>query len=675
MFSRRVLTLALALMLLAGIAVAQTNERGLDRRNMDTTVSPCDNFFQYANGTWLKNNPIPAAYSSWSAWHEMQERNSKMLHEILENAAKANAPKGSSTQKIGDFFYAAMDTNSIEAAGATPLKADLDRIAGLKNTDDLINLITEYQSQGIGVLFDADPEADFKNSSMEILFASQGGLGLPDRDYYTKTDSESQKIRDEYVQHMVNLFKLVGDDAGVAAKEAQAVLGLETKLAEASLTNVELRDPAASYNVISVAKADSLTPVFSWTRYLKAMGLPSITSFSYCHPKFFAEMNSLLQSASLDDWKAYLKAHVVGAASPYLSSAFVKENFHFYDSTLQGSKELLPRWKRALSSTNRALGEVLGELFVEKVFPPEAKARALELIKNLQTALGKRIEAVAWMSDATKKAALGKLAAFTPKIGYPDKWRDYSKLDITRDSYLANVRRGRAFAKRFDLDKVGKPVDKTEWGMTPQTINAYYNPLQNEIVFPAAILQPPFFDAKADDALNYGAIGSVIGHEMTHGFDDQGSQFDATGNMTNWWTTADKDQFGKRTTMLADQYSTYTVADGAHVNGKLTLGENIADLGGILVAFDAFKIALAAKPEGKIDGFTPEQRFFLSFAQLWRENARPQMLKLLVNTDPHSPAMWRVNGTLTNVPGFAAAFNCASGKTMVNVDSSMVRIW
>jgi putative endopeptidase len=676
--SRRFVTIMMVLTiacLLGSAAMAQTNERGLDRKNLDTTVSPCDNFYEYANGSWLKNNPIPAAYSSWGVWHEMHERNSKMLHEILESAAKANATKGSPTQKIGDFFYAAMDTTAIEAAGATPLKADLARIDALANTDQLIQLITEYQAQGIRVLFDADPEADLKNSEMVILYAMQGGLGLPDRDYYTKTDDESKTIRDQYVQHMVNMFKLLGKDEAAAKNEATAVLGLETKLAEASLTNVELRDPAASYNIVTVAQADSLSPNFSWKRYLTGLGLENVTSFSYSHPKFFAEMNTLIKSAPLADWKAYIKWHIVSGAAPYLSSNLAHEDWRFFDSTLEGSKEMLPRWKRALSTTNRALGEVLGQLFVERMFPPEAKARALEMIKNLQAALGKRIEGLSWMSDATKQAALHKLSTFTPKIGYPDKWKDYTKLEISRDSYLKNVRRGRAFARAFDLNKVGKPVDKTEWGMTPQTINAYYNPLQNEIVFPAAILQPPFFDPTADDALNYGAMGAIIGHEMTHGFDDQGSQFDATGNMVNWWTDTDRKQFDEKTVALANQYDKYTVAGDAHVNGKLTLGENIADLGGILVAFEGFKMALAAKPYAPIDGFTPEQRFFLSFAQAWRENQRPESQKLQVNTDPHSPAYWRVDGTLTNVPDFAKAFGCAGGKTMVNTDSSLINIW
>ncbi len=675
MMLRRVFALALALMLLAGLAWSQSNERGLDRRNMDTTVSPCDNFWLYANGSWLKNNTIPAAYSSWGVWNEVHDRNSDLLHTILENAAKANSAKGTSTQKIGDFYFAAMDTVTIEKAGGTPLKADFAKIAAVSNVDQLKKLIADYHAAGYRMLFDGDPEADFKNSSQEIFYASQGGLGLPDRDYYTKTDAESQKIRDQYVAHMTAMFKLAGDDDATAAKEAAAVMDIETKLAQASLTNVELRDPAKSYNPMTVDKADASTPNFSWKKYLANIGLDRVSSFSLAQPTFFAEMNKLLTEVGIDSWKSYVRWHVVATAAPYLSSAFVNEDFKFDDSILSGAKELLPRWKRALSSTNRALGEVLGQLFVEKAFPPQAKERAMTMITNLKTALGKRIEGLPWMSEATKKAALNKLAAFTPKIGYPDKWRDYSKLTVARTSYFENVTAGRAFARQYEMNKVGKPVDKTEWGMYPQTVNAYYNPLQNEIVFPAAILQPPFFDATADDALNYGAMGAVIGHEMTHGFDDQGSQFDATGNMANWWTEADRKEFDKRTTMLADQYDKYAVADSAHVNGKLTLGENIADLGGLLIAYDALETALAGKPQPKIDGFTPEQRFFLSFAQAWRENDRIESLKLQVNTDPHSPGMFRVLGTLSNHPGFAKAFGCTGGKAMVNIDSLMVRIW
>jgi putative endopeptidase len=668
--------MAVLTVLAIGTTLAQTNEHGLDRRNMDTTVSPCDNFWLYSNATWLKNNPIPAAYTTWSVWDEINERNRTLLHDLVEEAAKSNSPKGTSDQKIGDFFYTAMDTVSIEKAGAAPLKKDFDKIAAISSVDQLGQMIVSYHAKGYGMVFNGYAQEDLKNSSQVIFYADQSGLSLPDRDYYTRTDSESQVLRQQFLQHVTAMFKLIGDDDATAGREAKAVMEIETKLAEASLTNVVLRDPDSSYNMVSVAKADSATPNFSWKRYFSGLGLERVTTFSYSHPRFFEEMNRLLKEAGLDAWKSYLRWHVAAAAAPYLSSAFVNEDFKFDDSILSGAKELLPRWKRALRSVNGALGEELGKLYVAKAFPPRSKDRAMEMIKNLQIALGKRIEALPWMSDVTKKQALHKLSTFTPKIGYPDKWRDYSKLEISRDSYIENVRRGREFAEQFDLNKVGKPVDKTEWGMTPQTLNAYYNPLQNEIVFPAAILQPPFFDADVDDPINYGAMGAVIGHEMTHGFDDQGCRFDAEGNMKNWWTPGDSSEFAHRTEKLVDQYDKYKVVDTVnHVNGKLTVGENIADLGGLLVAYDALQVALAGKPKTLIDGFTPEQRFFLSFGQAWRENDRDEYLKLLVNSDPHSPAMYRVLGTLRNHPGFAKAFGCEAGKPMVNTDSTIVRIW
>ncbi len=661
--------------LIWSVAWAQTNDHGLDPKNMDTTVNPCDNFYQYANGSWLKNNPIPPQYANWGIGNEINERNNTLLHKILEDAAadRAAAP-GSNRQKIGDFYATAMDSSKIEADGAGPLKPDLDRIAAVADVKGLQKLLAEFQSEGVGMLFRMSVEADLENSSKVIVYAMQGGLGLPDRDYYLRPDAESQKMRDQYVEHIANMLQLLGDKEADAKAEAQSIMALETRLAKVSLTRVERRDPKADYNPISVRQADSLTPNFAWSSFFQTVGLTKLEGFSYAHPKFFSEMNKMLTEVPLSDWKNYLRWHAVRSAAPYLSSAFVNERFRFTGQIMTGAKELQPRWKRALAATNGALGEALGQLFVEQAFPPQSKARAQEMIKNLREALSERIKNLDWMSSTTKEMALKKLAAFMPKIGYPDKWRDYSDLKIDRSSFLQNVRRADAFEQRRELNKIGKPVDRAEWGMYPQTVNAYYNPSLNEIVFPAAIMQPPMFDANADDALNYGSMGSVIGHEMTHGFDDQGSQFDGEGNLKNWWTDDDHKKFQARTQKLVDQFNSFIAVDSLHVNGKLTLGENIADLGGLLVAYDALENSLKGKPRTKIDGFTPEQRFFLGFAQGWRTNYRAASLKLQVNTNPHSPNNFRVNGPLSDMKEFYQAFGCKSG-AMVPSDSARVAIW
>lgn len=654
---------------------AQTNDHGLDPKNLDTTVSPCDNFYQYANGTWLKNNPIPAQYANWGIANEINERNNTLLHKILEDAAadRAAAP-GSNRQKIGDFYATAMDSAKIEAEGAAPLKPELDRIAAITDEKALQKALGEFHAEGMGMLFRTSVEADLENSSKMIVYATQGGLGLPDRDYYLRTDAESQKLREQYLEHVAKMLQLIGDNEADAKTAAQSIMAIETRLAKVSLTRVERRDPKSDYNPISVKQADGLTSNFNWTNYFETIGLSKLDGFSYAHPKFFTEMNKMLTEIPLSDWKNYLRWHVVRSEASYLSSAFVNERFRFYGQILTGTKELLPRWKRALAATNGALGEALGQLFVDVAFPPQSKVRAQEMIKNLRVALSERIKNLDWMSPATKEMALKKLASFMPKVGYPDKFRDYSDLKIDRSSFLENVKRADAFERRRELNKIGKPVDRSEWGMYPQTVNAYYNPSLNEIVFPAAIMQPPMFDANADDAINYGSMGSVIGHEMTHGFDDAGSQFDGEGNLKNWWTDEDHKKFQERTQKLVDQFDSYVAVDSLHVNGKLTLGENIADLGGLLVAYDALETALKGKTRTKIDGFTPEQRFFLGFAQGWRTNYRAASLKLQVNTNPHSPNNFRVNGPLSDMKEFYQAFGCTSG-AMVRPDSTRVAIW
>ncbi|MEW6051037.1 MAG: M13 family metallopeptidase [Candidatus Zixiibacteriota bacterium] len=657
-----------------GVTVAQTNEHGLDRANFDTTISPCTDFYQFANGSWLKNNPIPAQYGTWGAGHEVYERNIALLRSILEEAATtAGASKGSITQKLGDFYSTAMDSARIEADAAKPLQAEFAALDALKTGQDIQKLVAGYHAGGQTFLFGIGSDQDMKNSTEVIAYATQGGLGLPDRDYYTRDDDESKQLREKYVAHVSKMLQLLGDSPADAAAHAERIMVLETRLAKASLTNVEQRDPNSWYNMVSVVDADKATPHFAWSYYFSTIGLPEVQKFSFAHPKFFAAMDSLITELPIDDWKQYFRWHLVHDAAPQLSSDFVNENFAFYGTALAGTKELRPRWKRVLTAADNTLGEALGQAYVAKAFPPKSKARAIEMVNNLREALKARIQALDWMSDSTKALAQKKLAAFTAKIGYPEKWRDYSGLEIDKSSYYANMRRGEAFELHRQIAKIGKPVDRTEWGMTPQTVNAYYNPLMNEIVFPAGILQPPMFDGEVDDAVNYGAMGSVIGHEMTHGFDDQGSQFDAEGNLKNWWTEKDLAEFKNRTQRLVAQYGAYVAIDSLHVNGELTLGENIADLGGVLIAYDALKMALKGKPVEKIDGFTPQQRFFLSFAQSWRENYRPESLKLQVNTDPHSPTNFRTDGPLYNVPAFKEAFDCEAGSKMVNAD--LVNIW
>jgi len=674
-------TLALALVLstagcaATSIEVYTTNQRGLDRRNMDETMDPCEDFYQYANGSWFERNPIPAEYSVWSVSNEMRERNNLLLREILEDAAASGDPTGTNKQKVGDFWISGMDTEGIEAVGATPLAADMERIANAQNLSDLQAIINDLHLASIEVLFDFDIDQDLKNSDQYILYATQGGLGLPDRDYYIREDEEAVELRKKYVAHVSAMLQLLGDAAQDATAAAEANLALETRLAHASLTRVELRDPENYYNIETVADADKATPNFSWSRFLATLGLDDMQSFSYAHPKFFAEMNAVLSEVPLGDLKNYVRFHVVSQLAPYLSNDFLDENFAFYGKTLRGTEELRPRWKRVISQTSRSMGEALGQVYVERAFPPQTKQRADKMIEDLRATVRTRIQALEWMGDETKAKALEKLAAFTSKIGYPDEWRDYSTLEISAESYVANVRAGNVFEVRRNLNKIGKPIDRKEWGMPPQMINAYYNPLLNEIVFPAAIMQPPFFDGEIDDAVNYGGMGSVIGHEFMHGFDDQGSKFAANGNMDNWWTDEDRKRFEERTQKLVDQYDGFVAVDDLHVNGELTLGENIGDLAGLTMSYHALQRALQENHPGEIDGFTPEQRFFLAWAQAWRRNYRDEALKLQINTDPHSPGKFRTIGPLANMPEFASAFGCEEGDAMVKVAELTADIW
>jgi len=677
-FTKLLLCFASLAVVAAGVATAgdyRTNERGLDRRNLDTATDACVDFYQYANGNWLALNPIPDEYSSWGISHEMYERNLALLRQIMEEAADANASKGTNQQKVGDFWYTGMDTEKIESQGLAPLKADLERVEAIAGVEDVAAMVRDLHAEGVSVLFDQGIFQDLKNSEQYLYYAVQGGLGLPDRDYYTREDEESAKLREQYVAHVSTMLQLMGHTEEQASSAAASILELETRLAKASLTNVELRDPANYYHIETLKSADEATPNFSWSRYFERLGLEGMESFSYAQPDFFAEMNALLAAADLDTWKAYLRWNLINNFSPYLSAAFVDQDFEFYGKTLRGTEELQPRWKRVVARTSSSLGEALGQVYVEQAFPPQTKARADKMIEDLQSTVATRIQNLDWMTDETKAQALAKLAAFNSKIGYPDQWRDYSKLDIERQSYVANVRAADAFEMRRNLDKIGQPIDRNEWGMSPQTINAYYSPVMNEIVFPAAIMQPPMFDGEADDAINYGGMGSVIGHEFMHGFDDKGSQFDAQGNMENWWTDEDRQHFDERTKILVDQFGGFVAVDDLHVNGELTLGENIGDLAGLTMAFYALQTALEGNNPGEIDGFTPEQRFFLSWAQGWRKSYRPEALKLQVNTDPHSPAKFRVNGPLANMPEFAAAFGCKEGDPMALPADQRAEIW
>jgi len=646
---------------------------GFSLSNMDKTCKPCDDFYQFAMGGWMKANPIPAEYPTWGTFTELRDKNLAGMRTILESASNSKAVAGSNDQKIGDFYASCMDTSAIEAAGLKPLVAELAEVEAIQDRKGLDSEIARLHRQADNVAFGFGSVPDFKNSSQMIATARQGGLGMPDRDYYLREDDHSKQLREGYVKHVAKMFELAGDAPEKAAAEAKTVMALETSLARASRTRVELRDPEKNYNKMTIAELRGLTPDWSWAGYMQAVGSPSVGEINIGQPDFFKELDRQLSATPVADWKVYLRWHVIHNAAPALSDAFVQENFEFYGRQLSGTKELQPRWKRCAQSVNQNLGEALGEVYVQKYFPPEAKARAKEMVNNLIAALRSDIPTLAWMGPETKKQALDKLQAFNVKIGYPDKWRDYSKLTIDRGSYLANVRRSDEFEENRDLAKIGKPVDRSEWGMTPPTVNAYYNATFNEIVFPAGILQPPFYDPKADDAVNYGGMGAVIGHEISHGFDDRGSQFDGKGNLRNWWTADDRKNFDERGQCIVDQFNSYEVEPGLHQNGKLVLGESIGDLGGLSIAYAAYEKSIEGKRPKDIDGFTPEQRFFLGWAQVWGTNQREEAARLQTNTDPHPLARFRGNGPISNLEVFAKAFGCKKGDAMVR--EKACKIW
>lgn len=641
--------------------------------DLDTSKDACTDFGGYVNGKWLAANNIPSDRTSWGAFEMLDERSTAVQKQLAEKAAEL--PDATGVDKIvGDFYASGMDATKINSQGINPIKADLDAIAKLENKDQIADYLRTSAAKGQNVLFGFGAEADFKDSKNNIAYASQGGLGLPDPTYYTSPEKKDKLAA--YEKHVANVLQLSGVAAADAAKQAKDVIAFETRLAKVSKTSEQLsRDAELYYNPVSPADADKLAPNFPWTKFIESQGVAVPKMFSLAMPDFHKEVSKMLADVPAAQWQSYLRFHTVDSASPYLSDDFVKENFDFYRKTLRGQAELKERSKRVLDTIEEQAGEALGQMYVKVAFSPESKTRMEALVKNLSEALKARIEKLDWMSPETKKKAMEKWAAFTPKIGYPDKWRDWAGLQTNRDSYYGNVMAATEFNYKWNLGKIGKPVDRTEWGMPPQMVNAYYNPLQNEIVFPAAILQPPFFDPNADDATNYGGIGAVIGHEMTHGYDDQGSRFGATGNFENWWQPADAKGFGGRTDKLIAQFNGYEAAPGAKVNGKLTLGENIADLGGLATAYDAMVKATAGQPDPKTDGLTRDQRFFLNWGTVWRRNFKPEELKVRLATDPHAPANFRAIGAPSNLPAFAAAFSCKPGQPMVREGDKQVVIW
>ncbi len=647
-----------------------------DVANIDRAVAPCEDFNKFANGGWLARNPVPPEYPVWATFSVLRDRNLEQLHTILEAAAKSKAAKGTNEQKIGDYYSSFMDAKARDAAGIKPLAPWLKQIAAIKDASSLQNVWAELATYDMNAPFGIGSAPDFKNSKMAIAIVGQGGLSLPDRDYYIQDDEKSKTIRDEYQKHVANILKLAGEDDAQAAADAKTVLEVETRLAKVSLSRTERRDPNNSYHIMTAAERKTLAPNLDWDQLLERCGIANVTTMNVAHPKFFAELSAMTTEVPLDDWKTYLRWHVLHGTANALSAAFETENFNFYGKTLAGTKEQQVLWKRAVAATSGSLGEALGEVYVKEYFPPESKRRMKELVSNLEAALHDDIETLDWMSDATRKQALAKLAAFTDKIGYPDKWKDYSKLEISKRPYVLNALAAQHWSYMDDAEKVNKPVDRTEWGMTPQTINAQYNPFNNDITFPAAILQPPFFNPNADDAINYGAIGAVIGHEMTHGFDDQGARFDAEGNLQQWWTDEDYEKFKARAKCVEDQFSSYAIDDGTHLNGKLVNGEAIADLGGLKIAWLAYQKSLEGKARpAEIDGFTPEQRFFLGFAQVWAANATPEFELLQTKSNEHPLGRFRLNGTVSNMPEFFKAFGCGDATKMVRKGEERCQIW
>jgi putative endopeptidase len=672
--------LAIALLLATALFAQQPLTQlpytpSLDVPSMDLGVKPCENFYLYSCGNWIKTNPIPSDQARWDVYSKLTFENQEFLWGLLEQAGKTDAPRSPNQQKIGDLFHACMDESTVERAGATPIQVQLAAIAAMKSPADLpallaVQHLTLYASS---MFFNFGSNQDFADSSSIIAFADAGGLGLPDRDYYTKTDAKSEDLRQKYLAHVQQMFQLLGDSPETAAANAKTVMRIETALAGATLTRVEQRDPYKLFHKMSRSELQALTPSFRWDAYFTGIQLPPTRLINVAQPAFYREFEVQLKANSLDDLKTYLRWHLIHAKARFLSSTFVQADFDFFSKTLRGVPAMQPRWKRCVSLVDHNLGEALGQVFVEKNFTPDTKARTVAMTKEIEIAMQHEIESLPWMSPATKKQALLKLHGVTNKIGYPDKWRDYSPVEIKRDDFLGDIERAVAFESRRDLDKIGKPVDRTEWQMSPPTVNAYYDPQMNDINFPAGVLQPPLFDPKMDDAPNYGNTGATIGHELTHGFDDEGRQFDAKGNLHDWWTKKDADEFQKRADCVSDEYSGFTIVDDIKINGKLTMGEDVADLGGTLLAYIAWKAAEKRKNLPSVDGFTPDQRFFIGMAQWACGSERPENLRVSAITNPHSPNEFRINGVVSNMPEFRNAFACQAGQPMVREKSC--KIW
>ena len=653
--------------------MAQSN--GFEVSRMDKTVDACTDFFEYANGTWLKETEIPAAYSRWGTFNVLAENNRDILKTVLDKASAAkDAAPGSDAQLIGDYYASCLDEPAIEAAGIKPVEPYFEKIGKIQNKDDLLKEIAMLHNAGIPAVFGFSGGPDLKNSNLVIANSGQGGLSLPNKEYYTKTDEKSVETREKFVEYMMKMFTLLGDSSDVAAANAKTVMDIQTRLANASLAPTDLRNPDNRYHKMTLNQARVITPNISWKLYMQDRKVPAVKEINIGQPAFFEEVNKMMDYVSINDWKTYLRFMTINDAAPLLSSKFEDARFDFYGKYLSGQKEQQPRWRRCVSAVDGSVGEALGQEFVKTAFTPEAKARMNELIDNLFAAMKVRIGNLEWMSPETKVEAQRKLSTFKRKIGYPDVLRGYEGLTLSRKSYFENAYNSGQFQIIRNLQDIGKPVDKARWGMTPPTVNAYYSGTFNEIVFPAGILQPPFFNPKADDAINYGAIGGVIGHEISHGFDDQGSKFDAEGNYKSWWTPTDRTKFDERAMCVVNQFNGYEVQPGLNLNGKLTLGENIGDFAGLTIAYDAFQKAMAdGNRQGEIDGFTPEQRFFLGWAQVWAAKGTTESERSQVLGDPHSLPRWRVNGPMSNMPQFAKAFGCKSGDAMVRKD--MCEIW
>ena len=648
---------------------------GIDLANLDTTALPGTDFYQYACGGWMKNHPLTDEYSQYGSFTVLAENNRKQMQGLIEELAKGQHEAGSVAQKIGTLYNLAMDSVKLNQEGTAPIKTELEEIASLKNKADVYALLGSLERRGITSYLGTGVGADQKNSDMNAVYTSQAGLSMGERDYYLATDEATTKIREAFKVHVAKMYQLAGFDEATANRGRDIVMDVETRLAKTFRSMVELRDPQANYNKMTLDELKQKYASFNWDAYLTNLGLKNVQEIIVGQPEALAEAAKILDSLPVEQQVLYLQWKLIDRAASFLNDEIVEQNFDFYGRTMSGAKEMQPRWKQAVSVTGSVLGEAVGQMYVEKYFPAAAKERMVTLVRNLQTALGERIQALEWMSDSTKARALEKLAAFHVKIGYPDKWKDYGKLDIKDDSYYANIERATVWASDENMAKAGKPVDKEEWHMTPQTVNAYYNPTTNEICFPAGILQPPFFDMQADDAFNYGAIGVVIGHEMTHGFDDQGRQYDKDGNLKDWWTAEDAERFNQRAQVMVNFFDSIQVAPGVHANGRQTLGENIADYGGLQVAYQAFKTATKDAPLATVDGLTPEQRFFLAYAGVWANNVRPEFVLYLTKMDVHSLGEWRVNGALPQIDAWYEAFNIGEADPMFVPKEERVAIW